>query len=97
MGVPRFFRVILQRWPRILTYVSETPRRIVNGQEVPINLTEPNPNGIEFDNLYLDMNNMFILFPFFILIPSINLFTFVLAFIIVAIQKMRNHQKQKKI
>lgn len=59
MGVPRFFRVILQRWPRIMTYVTENQARIVNGHEIPLDPSEPNPNGIEFDNLYLDMNNMF--------------------------------------
>ena len=58
MGVPKFFRVILKRWPRILTYVVENTAQVVNGEEIPVDASEPNPNGIEFDNLYLDINNV---------------------------------------
>ncbi|EDQ90292.1 uncharacterized protein MONBRDRAFT_16584, partial [Monosiga brevicollis MX1] len=43
MGVPQFFAWLAQRYPSIVTVLRET---------------RPNPLGLEFDNLYLDMNGI---------------------------------------
>lgn len=49
---------LANKYPKITTNVVEENAKEINGVTVPIDITQPNPNGDENDYLYLDMNNI---------------------------------------
>jgi 5'-3' exoribonuclease 2 len=61
MGVPAFYRWLSEKYPKIVQDILE--ERVPNQPNsnvplLPLNIQGPNPNGIECDNLYIDMNGI---------------------------------------
>ncbi len=58
MGVPAFYRWISEKYPKIVVDVLEQRPMVLDGTVIPMNLNDPNPNSVEFDHLYIDMNGL---------------------------------------
>ena len=47
MGVPAFYRWLSEKYPKIVQDLLEQRDNVIDGTIVPLDLSQPNPNGYE--------------------------------------------------
>jgi len=64
MGFLSFYRWLAEKYPRVIVDAVEEEPLFKKAVQNSIDTSKPNPNNLEYDNLYLDMNG--IIHPYFI-------------------------------